>query len=245
MEEKKYLWKIIFLLLALFFTLFGISFRPREPEFSKNQFVEAIEVIDGDTIRVRDLKNDKIFTVRYLGIDAPELEGPAYETCFAFQAKEQNENLVLGQKLILEFDQDRYDRFGRILAYVYTLNEFNEKEIFVNLKLLEEGYARFYLDQQNTLWQKELSQAALQAHENFLGLWGSCGEEEFGGKCLIKGNIDRLGNKYYHLPGDKYYAQTKINLLKEEEWLCTIEEAEEKNFQRALQNFHHSEGNFI
>lgn len=53
---------------------------------------------------------------------------------------------------------------------------------------------------------------------------------------MIKGNVDRMGQKYYHLPGDKYYSQTEVNLLKEDQWLCTIEEAEAKNFQRALKN---------
>jgi len=184
---------------------------------------------------VRDSETDEIFTVRYLGIDTPELDGPDYESCFGLQAKEKNEELVLDEKLILEFDRDRYDRFGRTLAYVFVLDELGEKGTFVNLELLEQGYARFYLDKQNTFWQDEFVQAALAAQEDFSGLWGSCGELQFADECVIKGNIDRLGQKYYHLPGDKYYSQTEINLLKEDQWLCTIDEAEAKNFQRALQ----------
>ena len=197
--------------------------------------VEVVEVIDGDTIQVRELGSEEIFRVRYLGIDTPEISGLDYESCFGEEAMEKNEDLVSDQKLILEFDRDRYDQFGRTLAYVYTSDEDGEKEIFVNLELLEEGYARFYLDKQNTLEQDELVQAALDAQEDFSGLWGSCGEDDFDGECVIKGNIDRLGKKYYHLPGDKYYSETEINLLKEDQWLCAIEEAEAKNFQRALE----------
>jgi len=235
MRNRKGLLKILLGLLAILLSLLGFNLYQNQPYSSEAQEVEVEEVIDGDTIRVRDLQTDEIIRVRYLGIDTPELEGPDYESCFSSQAKEKNEELVLDQKLILEFDIDRYDRFGRTLAYVYTLDELGEEETFVNLELLEEGYARFYLDKQNTLWQAELVQAALSAREGFSGLWGSCGEAQFDGKCLIKGNIDRLGQKYYHLPGDKYYSQTEINLLKEDQWLCTIEEAEAKNFQRALQ----------
>lgn len=235
MRNRKGLLKILLGLLAVLLSLLGLNLYQNQPYSSEAQEVEVEEVIDGDTIRVRDLESDKVFRVRYLGIDTPELEGPDYESCFSSQAKEKNEDLVLDQKLILEFDIDRYDRFGRTLAYVYTLDELGEKETFVNLELLEEGYARFYLDKQNTLWQDELVQAALTAREGFSGLWGSCGEAQFDGKCLIKGNIDRLGQKYYHLPGDKYYSQTRIDLLEEEEWLCIVEEAEAKNFQRALQ----------
>ena len=212
----------------------GEFYLPNVQDTQKAQEVEVVKVTDGDTIKVKDLENDKVFRVRYLGIDTPELEGPGYKSCFGDQAKKKNEDLVQNQKLLLEFDQDKYDRFGRTLAYVYTLNDSGEKDIFVNLKLLEDGYARFYFTKQNTLWQEEFVQAALLAHQDCLGLWGSCGESQFDEKCLIKGNVSRLGHKYYHLPGDKYYAQTKVNLLKEDQWLCTIEEAEAKNFQRAL-----------
>ena len=234
MQNKKDLVKILFGLLAILLSLLGLNFsqeRGYPPEFKE---VKAEEVIDGDTIRVRGIENDEIFVVRYLGIDTPELEGPDYESCFGSQAQEKNEELVLDQRVALEFDKDKYDQFGRTLAYVYTLDEEGEKETFVNLELLEEGYARFYLDKFNTLYQDELVQVALAAQEDFLGLWGECGEERFDYQCLIKGNIDRLGQKYYHLPGDKYYSQTEINPLKEDQWLCTIEEAEAKNFQRAL-----------
>jgi len=65
-------------------------------------------------------------------------------------------------------------------------------------------------------------------------------EDRFDGNCLIKGNTSFEGSsakygKYYHLPGDKYYSSTVVNPLKEDQWLCTIEEAEAKNFHRALQ----------
>ena len=237
MKNKKGLLAILLGLLAILLTLLGADFHQGQSSLPEAKEVKVEEIIDGDTIRVRDLQNNEIFRVRYLGIDAPELEGPDYQSCFGSQAKEKNEELVLDQKVLLEFDIDRYDRFGRTLAYVYTLDEDGEKDIFVNLYLLQEGYARFYLDKQNTLWQKELAEAALSAHDEFLGLWGSCGEDQFDGKCLIKGNVGYWGQsyrKYYHLPGDKYYSQTKINLLKEDQWLCTIEEAQAKNFRRAL-----------
>jgi len=238
MENKKGLLKILLVLLAFLFSILGFNLyqsRDSQPSFPGTQEVRVEEVIDGDTIRVKDLETDGIFRVRYLGIDTPELDGLDYESCFSSEATEKNRELVLDQKLILEFDIDRYDRFGRTLAYVYTLDELGEKETFINLELLEEGCARFYLDKQNTLHQDELAQVALTAQEDFSGLWGSCGESQFNNKCVIKGNIDRLGKKYYHLPGDRYYLQTSINFLKEDQWLCTIEEAEAKNFQRASQ----------
>ncbi len=243
MENKKSLIAIALSFLAILASLLGIYlFHPQSSFVDvgnksvevENKEVEVERVTDGDTVRVKDIKTGEIFRVRYLAIDTPELEGPSYESCFGEQAKDKNEELVSNKKLILEFDRDRYDRFGRTLAYVYTLDEAGNKETFVNLELAKDGYARFYLDKQNTLHQDELVQASLDAHNDFLGLWGSCGDSQFDDKCLIKGNVDRLGHKYYHLPGDKYYSQTVISPLKEDQWLCTIDEAEAKNFQRAI-----------
>lgn len=43
--------------------------------------------------------------------------------------------------------------------------------------------------------------------------------------CDIKGNINRRGQKIYHLPGSEYYAATRINPATGERWFCTEEEA--------------------
>jgi micrococcal nuclease len=236
MEFDKNFPKILLELLTVVLFIFGINLYQNQPYFSEikePKEVKVEEVIDGDTIRVKDIDSNEVFRVRYLGVDTPELDGLDYESCFGLQAKERNEELVLDQNLILEFDKDKYDQFGRTLAYIYTLDVLGEKDVFINLKLLEEGYGRFYIDKQNTLFQDELVEATLIAQEDYSGLWGSCGETQFNDECVIKGNIDRLGQKYYHIPDDKYYSQTVIDLLEEDQWLCTIEEAEAKNFQRA------------
>lgn len=194
-------------------------------EYSK---VEVIEIIDGDTIKVKDLENRQIFKVRYLGIDAPEPNGKDYETCFSNEAMERNKELVSGKTLLLEYDLDRYDRFGRTLAYVYT-----EDGTFVNLELIENGFARFFLDSFNTLHQEEFLRAAMDSQENYLGLWGICGEDRFQNKCLIKGNVgtNDYYSKFYHLPGDSYYENTVVNLENGDKWFCTIEEAEANGFE--------------
>lgn len=231
-KENRGLLKVFLGMLAVFLVfVFGILLKGNLKETENTQEeVTVEEVIDGDTIRVKDLKSGEVFRVRYLGIDAPELEGLGFETCFAENAKERNEELVLDKNLILEFDTDRYDQYGRTLAYVYT-----EDNIFVNLELLQEGLSRFYFDEQNILYQDEFIDAVLKAQEDFFGLWGSCGEEQFNNECVIKGNIDASGKKFYHLPEDKYYDETIVNLDKGDQWLCTIEEAKAKNFDHALE----------
>ena len=45
-------------------------------------------------------------------------------------------------------------------------------------------------------------------------------------QCKIKGNISKTtGEKIYHLPGDKYYDQTKIDAFAGEKVFCTESEA--------------------
>jgi hypothetical protein len=48
----------------------------------------------------------------------------------------------------------------------------------------------------------------------------------------IKGNINKKGEKIYHLPCDRFYAVTKIDKRKGEMWFLTETEALEHGFKR-------------
>jgi len=67
------------------------------------------KVIDGDTIIIAGGTH-----VRLLGIDADEKGAPCYEA-----ARQQLENLILSQTVILESDQQDVDQYGRKLRYVF------------------------------------------------------------------------------------------------------------------------------
>jgi len=71
--------------------------------------------------------------VRYIGIDTPERGRPCFE-----QASRANERLLERGALRLEYDVERRDRYGRLLAYVYA------GEVFVNAELVRRGFARRY-----------------------------------------------------------------------------------------------------
>src|SRR5262245_7201389 len=71
--------------------------------------------IDGDTVVV-----DSIGTVRLIGVDTPETVDPRRPVgYFGKEASEFTTRLATGKQVRLEFDQDRTDRYGRTLAYVY------------------------------------------------------------------------------------------------------------------------------
>ena len=93
----------------------------------ESQTVFAERVIDGDTI---DIGNE---SVRLLGINTPERGEQGYE-----EAKDFLVQQVLGKNVTLEFVGERYDKYGRILAYVF-LNNTN-----INMKMVENGFANYY-----------------------------------------------------------------------------------------------------
>ena len=55
------------------------------------------------------------------------------------------------------------------------------------------------------------------------------------GECLIKGNINRDGERIYHVHGGMYYEQTRINTSKGERWFCSEEEAIAAGWRRSQQ----------
>jgi len=104
-----------------------------KPETPQSEF-EIVEketvarVIDGDTFV---LKNEE--RVRLIGIDTPERG----ERCFE-EAKNRLQELVFGKDVLLYKDKSHRDKYGRIVRFAYV------DGIFVNLVLVEEGFAKSF-----------------------------------------------------------------------------------------------------
>lgn len=119
-------------------------------------------VTDGDTIVLSDGRH-----VRYIGIDAPEVAyAEKAAEPFAEQSKQYNRGLTLGKQVKLDYDQDRYDNYGRLLAYVYL-----QDGIFVNQMMLQKGLAHYYQKKPNTRQAKKLLRAQKSAMRAKLGIW--------------------------------------------------------------------------
>ena len=72
-------------------------------------------VIDGDTAVLEGGAH-----VRFLGIDAPEMERDGQPAQFmAHKSKAYVAGLIQGKLVRLEYDRERYDRYGRLLAYLF------------------------------------------------------------------------------------------------------------------------------
>jgi micrococcal nuclease len=134
------------------------------------QSVEArvTRVVDGDTVEatVGGATED----VRYIGVDTPESVKPETPVqCYALEASHFNERLVEGETVRLDYDDERRDVYGRLLAYVHLGDE------FVNEELVRLGYARTLTIPPNDRYAERFAEVQRQAAAAGRGLWGACG----------------------------------------------------------------------
>ncbi|MFP3357055.1 thermonuclease family protein [Planococcus citreus] len=206
--------------------------------------VEVTEVIDGDTVKI--IYDGKETTVRYLLVDTPETNHPRFgEQPLGPEATERNRELIeQAQQIEIEFDVgDRFDDYDRLLAYFYADGE------SVQEQLLEEGFARVaYVFPPNTRYVDEFRAAESEAKDAEIGIWEyenystdrgfnedayqqtETDAPDIDGDCRIKGNINRSGNKIYHLPGSPSYEETNP-----EQWFCTEQQAKDAGFRSSGQ----------
>lgn len=114
------------------------------------------KVIDGDTFILENGEK-----VRLLGIDAPEKGEPFSDSAMIFV-----ERLILNKKIKIEYDLQKYDKYGRILAYVF----FDKK--LLNEEILKSGYAWVYIIPPNFKYSHRLKMAEEKAKKEKKGLWG-------------------------------------------------------------------------
>ncbi|MDE2856021.1 MAG: thermonuclease family protein [Chloroflexota bacterium] len=89
-------------------------------------------VVDGDTIDV--LLNGVNTRIRYLQMNTPERDEP----CFR-ESTQANAELVAGQTVRLVPDEERVDRYDRLLRFIYV------GDLLVNRALVEGGWAEAVL----------------------------------------------------------------------------------------------------
>ncbi len=127
----------------------------------KREVASVVEIVDGDTIKV-DM-NGKIYSVRYIGIDAPET---AYRNeYYGQQATEKNRAMVSGRKIYMFSDVSNTDASGRLLRYVVVGGT------FVNYELVRTGYAPASNYPPDDSCVDTLRDAQSTARVALLGLW--------------------------------------------------------------------------
>lgn len=130
-----------------------------------NRMAWVERVTDGDTVVLRDGTR-----VRLIGVDTPEVFFGV--ECFGPEASAFTERYLEGDRVGLEFDLDRKDRFGRTLAYIHD-RDFKGRTF--NWVLVRRGYglAKHYAP--NFRYSDSLNKAQQLAAAENRGLWGKCG----------------------------------------------------------------------
>ncbi|AKG20020.1 thermonuclease family protein [Calothrix sp. 336/3] len=125
--------------------------------------VQIAQVVSGNTIEVMGMGNQPtlVSQVRLLGIDAPDLQ----QTPWGNNAKERLQALINGQTVMLEFDLEGKDKFGRTLAYVW------QDKVLLNEQLVKEGQALFVGRSPNHKYDKSLEKAQQWARLMGEGIW--------------------------------------------------------------------------
>jgi micrococcal nuclease len=120
------------------------------------------QVYDGDTVALSTGEQ-----VRYIGVDAPEIDHQGGKSDFlAHEARQYNAKLVQGKPIRMEFDQERSDRYGRLLAYVFLDNG-----DMVNELLVRKGVARVFPKPPNLKYFSLLLDSQRRAMVERVGIW--------------------------------------------------------------------------
>ena len=157
--------KRILPLLILIFVALSIYFQS-ELSSDRNKYTVS-EVIDGDTVTIKGFDA----SVRYLGIDTPEIlteDSPGDP--LAEKARNLNRRIVNGKKVRLEFDKQKYDDYGRLLANVFV------DTTFVNEEIVRSGLARALIIKPNEKYASRILEAERQAKRERRGIWGKLSE---------------------------------------------------------------------
>ena len=130
--------------------------------------LEIVRVIDGDSLKV--FVNGRRDEARMVGIDAPELG----QRPWGRRAKEHLEEL-LGKsgKLRVEYDVERRDKYGRLLAYVRTADG-----RLVNEEMLRDGFAVLFTVPPNVRYVVKFKKAQEEARQRGRGIWAGKGLQE-------------------------------------------------------------------
>lgn len=212
-------------------------------------------VIDGDTIEIHGER------IRFNGIDAPESAqlctdagGRTYR-CGARSAEALAKWLAASSPTACKFvERDQYGRFVGDCARADGAS--------VQRWLVRNGHAMDWPRYSNGMFSAEQSTAEADKigiwQGTFQPPWewraaqreqsvssstislvpsdaSSASASEESGACSIKGNISRKGERIYHVPGQKYYAQTRISVGKGERWFCSEQEARAAGWRRSQQ----------
>ena len=205
------------------------------------------QVIDGDTLEVGGAR------VRLYGIDAPESaqrcrSGGRTWSCGREATRALARHIGSRSVACKEHDQDRYGRMVAVCrvggedvnAWVAARGWFFAYRKYLMSYVAEEAAAKAA---KRGIWQGDVvAPWEWRRGERLAGGQSAAqpaasrpAAQKERGRCAIKGNISKSGTRIYHVPGGRFYGQTRINTSKGERWFCTEGQARAAGWRRSRQ----------
>jgi endonuclease YncB( thermonuclease family) len=201
------------------------------------------KVVDGDSLEIGTAR------IRLFGIDAPEGRQLCTRDSTSLPcgtaAADKLRALIGGQSIdCVQRDVDKYQRIVAVCKKGPT--DLAAEMVKAGLALAYRQYSSDYVDVEDDarhakrgMWAGEFTppwdyRHSTPAEAQYAPSRPSPSQPRItqpgpqsdpSANCMIKANINRGGERIYHLPGTRGYAETKIDPTSGEGWFCTEEEA--------------------
>jgi endonuclease YncB( thermonuclease family) len=211
------------------FCLVFLSFMLAAPSFA--DVMGRVRVIDGDTFDVANVR------VRLHGIDAPE----AKQTCETEQGASWACGAWVTSQVGVLYDGKRarcrevdVDRYGRVVARCEIAGRDVGQQLVSNgLAFAYRKYSMAYdLDEKRAAVNDRGLHASRVQNPAQYRATRAKGRIPLDRNCVIKGNITKNG-QIYHMPGQRDYERTGINMNKGERWFCSERDARASGWRKA------------
>lgn len=133
------------------------------------QGAEVVTVNDGDTVTIR--MNGKTYRTRLIGLDAPEMGQEPWGEKAKVHLKELMKEA--GGKVYVETDVTEYDKYDRLLVYLWS-----EDKRLINEQMVLDGYAVLFTIRPNGKYADRFRKAQHIAREKKINIWGPDGLKE-------------------------------------------------------------------
>ncbi|MGH2668051.1 MAG: thermonuclease family protein [bacterium] len=144
-----------------------------EDEAPTGERAKVVRVVDGDTLVLAGIdvgETDRRTggrKARLIGIDTPEVYGGA--ECLGREASAFTRAELDGKQVVVGFDVDVVDRYGRALVYIWSPDG-----AFFNERIVAQGFALPMTVPPNVRYADVFVEAARDARTHGRGLWSRC-----------------------------------------------------------------------
>lgn len=167
--RTKQLRKIVGGLIGLAVTLLAACYGLQENLPDNLHKAKVLRVVDGDTLQIQfEGQKERL---RLIGVDTPETVAPNRPVgYYGEEASKYTKQALENKTIYLEFDVQQRDKYGRLLAYIWTEPDPVFEKCF-NAHLVYEGYAQVMTVPPNVKYKDEFLILEQSAREHNRGLW--------------------------------------------------------------------------